>query len=109
MSNIFETILKAILDKLAGMGILAPAMSDVDLEAKLDEMNAGGDLEWRTSVVDFLKLLDVDSSKENRVALAEELNVEGKIGTAEGNEELRKALFRRIAENGGNLPDSLLD
>lgn len=107
MTNIFETILKALLDKLRELG--SPTMSDVDLAAKLDEMAEGTGMEWRTSVVDLLELLDVDNSLEDRRDLAAELNVAGKIGTPEGNEELRLALFRKIADNGGNLPDSLLD
>lgn len=86
------------------------AMADVDPATKLDEMAFGTGLNWRESVVDFLKLLGIDASKNNRNALAQELGVmEGKPGSAERNEALRKALFQKIAENGGNVPVSLTD
>jgi len=61
--------------------------------------------------VDLLKLLDIDSSREARNELAEELDVpaELKNDSAKMNVWLHKAVLKKIAENGGNIPQSLLD
>jgi hypothetical protein len=86
----------------------APAQP-VDVEAVLTQMAAqkgGGN--WRTSIVDLLKLLDLDSSLEARKELAQELNVQaGPHGSAEQNIALHKAVMRQLAENGGKVPESL--
>jgi hypothetical protein len=82
----------------------------VDVEAVLSEMAAhkGVQLNWRTSVVDLLKLLDLDSSLAARKELAQELNVHvGEDGSAEENIALQKAVMNKLAENGGKVPDSL--
>ena len=112
--SIFTDIFNKILGKIKG---LAPGttptttLSDVNLTAELDRMAGGKKLNWRTSVVDFLKLIGANSSRENRDALALELGVNASFasGSAEKNEALRKALFKKIADNGGNIPASLLD
>jgi hypothetical protein len=58
--------------------------------------------------VDTLKLLDMDSSLDARKELAQELGVNaGAHGSAEQNIALQKALMRKIAENGGKVPESL--
>ena len=108
--SIFTDILNKILEKIKGLVPGANSISDVNLTVELDKM-AGKGLEWRTSVVDFLKLIGADSSRENRDALAKELGVDAsfKSGSAEKNEALRKALFKKIAANGGKIPASLLD
>ena len=85
-------------------------MSNIDVEKVLSDLAAkkGGGGNWRTSIVDTLKLLDMDSSLDARKQLAEELGVHaGAPGTAEQNIALQKALMRKIAENGGKVPDSL--
>jgi len=85
-------------------------MSNVDVEKVLSDLAAkkGGGGNWRTSIVDTLKLLDMDSSLDARKQLATELGVNaGAPGTAEQNIALQKALMRKIAENGGKVPDSL--
>lgn len=86
----------------------------VDVEAVLQSMAemkgeaAAGN--WRTSIVDLLKLLRLDSSLEARKQLAEELDVHaGTHGSAEQNIALSKAVWRALAENGGLVPDSLRD
>ncbi len=109
--SIFTDILNKILGKIKGLVPGANTISDVNLTAELDKLAGGKGLEWRTSVVDFLKLIGADSSRENRDALAKELGVDAsfKSGSAEKNEALRKALFKKIAENGGKIPGSLLD
>ena len=109
--SIFTDILDKILGKIKGLVPGANTISDVNLTAELDKLAGGKGLEWRTSVVDFLKLIGADSSRENRDALAKELGVDAsfKSGSAEKNEALRKALFKKIAENGGKIPGSLID
>jgi len=87
----------------------APAQA-VDVEAVLTQManQKGGGGNWQTSIVDLLKLLDLDSSLDARKQLANELNVHaGADGSAEENIALHKAVMRKLAENGGKVPDSL--
>lgn len=92
----------------------AATLPPVDIEAVLQSMAemkgeaAAGN--WRTSIVDLLKLLGLDSSLEARKQLAEELDVHaGPHGSAEQNIALSKAVWRKLAENGGLVPDSLRD
>ena len=89
-----------------------PALPPVDVEAVLSDLAAskGGGGNWRTSIVDLLKLLDLDSSLAARKELAEELNVHaGEHGSAEQNIALSKAVWKKLAENGGHVPASLRD
>ena len=82
----------------------------VDVEPVLEGMAAqkGGGGNWRTSIVDLLKLLDLDSSLQSRKELANELNVHvAADGTAEENEALIKAVWAKLAENGGKVPAGL--
>jgi hypothetical protein len=84
----------------------------VDVEAVLEDMAAakGGGGNWRTSIVDLLKLLDLDSSLEARKELATELGVNaGPHGSAEQNIALSKAVWAQLASNGGEVPPSLRD
>jgi hypothetical protein len=68
----------------------------------------GGGGNYQTSIVDLLKLLDLDSSLEARKGLGEELGVHaGADGSAEQNIALHKAVMAKLAENGGNVPDSM--
>ena len=88
----------------------SPAPQPVDVEAVLTALAAqkGGGGNWRTSIVDLLKLLDMDSSLDARKTLASELDVHaGADGTAEENIALQKAVMQKLAENGGKAPDSL--
>ncbi len=87
----------------------APAQP-VDVGAVLSEMaamkNGGGN--YQTSIVDLLKLLDLDSSLSARKELGQELGVHaGDDGSAEQNIALHKAVMAKLAENGGIVPDSL--
>jgi len=102
----FQKILDKLKEWLGGK-----PLSDADLMAELEKRAKGLGLNWKSSVVDFLKLLGIDSSRENREALATELGVSEKleIGSAARNEALRVAVFKKLAENGGNIPASLLD
>jgi hypothetical protein len=109
--SIFSDIFKKILDKVKGVVPGANTLSDVNLTVELDKLAKGRGLNWKVSVVDFLKLIGANSSRENRDALATELGVDASLesGSAQKNETLRKALFKKIAENGGKIPASLLD
>jgi 3-oxoacyl-ACP reductase-like protein len=89
----------------------APAAANVDVGMVLETMAAmkedkGGN--YRSSIVDLLKLLDLDSSLSARKELAEELGVHaGADGTAEQNMALHRAVMDKLAANGGIVPDSL--
>ena len=88
------------------------APQPVDVEAVLTELAAqkGGGGNWRTSIVDLLKMLDLDSSLSARKELADELGVHaGEHGSPEQNMALQKAVWRKLAENGGKVPASLRD
>ena len=79
------------------------------LEAKLAEKGSP-DLNWRSSIVDLMKLLDIDSSLDNRKELATELGYTGeKDGSAEMNIWLHKEVMRKLGENGGKVPAGLTD
>jgi hypothetical protein len=87
-----------------------PSLQSVDVDAVLTQLAAkkGGGGNWRTSIVDLLKLLDLDSSLSARKELANELNVHaGPDGSAEQNIAPHKAVMQKLAENGGKVPDSL--
>jgi hypothetical protein len=88
------------------------AASPVDVEAVLAgmEAQAGQKLNWRSSIVDLMKLLDIDSSLGARKELAQELGYGGALdGSAEMNMWLHRAVMQKLAENGGRVPDSLRD
>ncbi|HZJ93026.1 MAG TPA: DUF3597 domain-containing protein [Thiopseudomonas sp.] len=84
----------------------------VDVVAQLEQRAAANPqkLNWRTSIVDLLKLLDIDSSFAARKELAAELNCPAELmsDSAQMNMWLHKTVLARIAENGGNIPDDLL-
>jgi 3-oxoacyl-ACP reductase-like protein len=93
----------------------APAQSaaqPIDIEAVLTQMTAakGEPSNWRTSIVDLLKLLDLDSSLQARKALAQEIGYGGPLdGSAEMNIALHKAVMTKLAQNGGKVPADLRD
>lgn len=67
-------------------------------------------LNWRTSTVDLLKLLDLDSSLTARKELAQELNYSGDMNnSATMNIWLHKQVMKKLAENGGKVPADLKD
>ena len=87
------------------------AQAPVDVEAILTQKAAayGKPNNWRTSSVDLLTLLGLDSSLSARKELAQELNVHvGADGTAEENIALHKAVMHQLAANGGKVPASML-
>ena len=89
------------------------AMSEVDVMAKLEAMSAASSqkLNWKTSIVDLMKLLGLDSSLEERKELATELGcpADKMDSSAEMNVWLHKAVLTNLAKNGGNIPAHMLD
>ena len=87
------------------------AISEVDVVAQLEAKAKGKDLNWKVSIVDLLKLLDIDSSREAREELAKELGcpADQMSDSARMNVWLHKTVLKKIAENGGNIPADLLD
>ncbi len=80
----------------------------VDVAQVLDGMDAGKGLDWRHSIVDLMKLLDMDSSLTARKALAHELSYTGDTGdSASMNMWLHKEVMAKFAANGGKLPTDL--
>jgi uncharacterized protein DUF3597 len=122
--SVFGSIMSAIFGSKApapGTAAAAPgatpttggggsAATVVDVEAVLTKMEDDGDedLNWRQSIVDLMKLLKLDSSLTARKQLAQELGYTGELtGSAEMNIWLHKQVMRKLAENGGKVPDSL--
>lgn len=90
------------------------AVPVVDIVAMLDGMAQGSKqkLNWKTSIVDLLKLLGLDSSLKARKELAQELGCPPeKIGGdySQMNIWLHKTVLQKLADNGGNIPKELLD
>jgi hypothetical protein len=89
-------------------------MPMVDVVSKLEGLAKANPakLNWKTSIVDLLKLLDIDSSLEARKELAKELGCPAELmggDSAKMNIWLHKTVLKKIAENGGNVPKELLD
>ena len=91
----------------------AQTIEQVDVEqvlTGLQKEKGNPDLNWRSSIVDLMKLLGIDSSLDNRKELATELGYTGdKDGSAEMNIWLHKAVMKELAKNGGKVPAGLTD
>ncbi|MEP7311298.1 MAG: DUF3597 domain-containing protein [Pseudomonadota bacterium] len=89
------------------------AIAVVDVVAQLEKLAAASPqkLNWRTSIVDLLKLLDMDSSFAARKAMAVELGCPADFmaDSAKMNTWLHKAVLQQLADHGGNIPIELLD
>ena len=88
----------------------AASSQPVDVEAILTDLEAQNSqqLNWRTSIVDLMKLLNLDSSLSARKELAGELNYSGDTNdSASMNIWLHKQVMQKLAENGGKVPDDL--
>ncbi|MES2033290.1 MAG: DUF3597 domain-containing protein [Pseudomonadota bacterium] len=88
------------------------AAGPVDVEAMLEDMAEANPqkLNWRTSIVDLMKLVGMESSLAERKELADELGYTGdKSDSAAMNIWLHKAVLKKLQENGGKVPASLLD
>ena len=91
-------------------GAAAPAAATVDVAPILDQaVKAKGEkLEWRTSIVDLMKALDIDSSFAARKELAKELGYTGDSNdSASMNIWLHKQVMTKFAANGGKLPPEI--
>jgi hypothetical protein len=116
--SIFGKIMDAIFGKAkaadagtAGAGAGGGAtMSQVDVEQVVSDLakQKKEKLDWRKSIVDLMKVLDLDSSLKSRQALAKELGYTGDMNdSAKMNIWLHKQVMTKLAENGGKVPDSL--
>ena len=126
--SIFGNIVSAIFGtaKAAGYAIAAGAsaagnavagttkpqpMTRDQVEAsiqKVAETSGHKDYNWKQSIVDLLKLLNLDSSLTARKQLAQELGYTGALdGSAEMNIWLHKQVMTKLMENGGTVPESL--
>ncbi len=91
---------------LSGTG---EASQDIDALSLLEQMslNSTQKLNWRESIVDLMKLLDLDSSLTNRTALAKELNYPGDFkDSAQMNIWLHAQVMDKLSHNGGRVPES---
>ena len=87
----------------------APA-APVDVTAIMDNLagQSSERLDWRRSIVDLMKLLNLDSSLAARKELAQELGYTGDMNdSASMNVWLHKQVMTKLAENGGKVPDEL--
>ncbi|HST36610.1 MAG TPA: DUF3597 domain-containing protein [Allosphingosinicella sp.] len=121
--SVFEMINQAVLDAAAQSqsaagaaaqsGGAGAALGGVDVEAALtarEQAKGGQGLNWKSSIVDLMKLLDLDSSLDNRKALATELGYTGALdGSAEMNIWLHRKVMEQLAANGATVPASLAD
>jgi hypothetical protein len=125
--SIFGSIMSAIFGKSAGdqgaassspatpstVPSQSPAQAStepVDVEKVLSEAAAKKKekLDWRKSIVDLMKVLDLDSSLQSRKELAQELGYKGDLnGSAEMNIWLHKQVMQKLAANGGKVPVDL--
>jgi len=105
--------LKREMDGFAAAAAKPQAVEMVDVMSKLKGMAKANpeELNWQHSIVDLLKLLDIDSSLASRKELAVELGcpAEKMDDLVQMNTWLHKAVLQKIAENGGNIPASMLD
>jgi dihydroorotase-like cyclic amidohydrolase len=88
------------------------APASVDVNAVLNDMASKNSekLDWKKSIVDLMKLVGMDSSLSARKELATELGYTGnKDDSAAMNVWLHKQVLRKLAENGGKVPQNLLD
>lgn len=87
------------------------SMSEVDVVKHLESISKDAGLDWKVSIVDLLKLLKLDSSHAARTELAKELGCPDDLmkDSAKMNTWLHKEVLKKIAENGGNIPASMMN
>ena len=86
------------------------AVQVVDVEKQLDSMPGADKLNWRTSIVDLMKLLGLDSSLDSRKQLAQELSYGADTSdSAKMNIWLHRQVMTKLAANGGKVPAELRD
>jgi hypothetical protein len=87
-----------------------PPMSTAEVEGMIAGIadRRPGKFDWQHSIVDLMKLLDIDSSLSARKELARELGYSGALdGSAEMNIWLHRQVMQQLAASGGRVPDSL--
>jgi len=107
--GMMEGLAKTVAD--TANTVATSATNNVDVEARLDAMAASSNqkLNWRTSIVDLMKLVGMESSLQERKDLATELGYTGELnGSAEMNIWLHEEVMRRLAANGGRVPADLI-
>ena len=95
-----------------GSAPMSSATTEVDVAPILDKAvkDSGQNLAWKTSIVDLLKALKIDSSLTARKELAHELGYTGSTDdSATMNVWLHKAVIKKLSQNGGKVPADLLD
>ena len=119
--SLFNTILEklgirtaaAAETPAASQAAPAAAIAEVDVVAKLEGLAAASaeKLNWKVSIVDLLKLLGLDSSLTARKELATELGCPAQAmgDSAQMNVWLHKTVLQKLAQNGGNIPQELLN
>jgi hypothetical protein len=122
--GIFSDIVNAIFSKAKAAGAVVAdmassaggtpkpqPMSRQEVEAmiqKIADSTGRKNYNWKQSIVDLMKLLDLDSSLNARKQLAQELGYTGKLdGSAEMNVWLHKETMKQLMENGGVVPERL--
>ncbi len=106
-----DTPAPAPMQKVEAAKTVAPT-DEADIEKLLNKKREakGQDLNWETSIVDLMKLLDMDSSLQSRKDLAAELGYDGPLdGSADMNIRLHRALMRALAVTGGKVPAQFMD
>ena len=92
---------------------VAPAapdpISETAMAERISKMSGADSHNWRTSIVDLMKMVGVDPSYANRKELAEELGMTDYEGTAEQNMNLHHAVLNMLAAEGGTMPGMLKD
>ena len=81
----------------------------IDVENHLDSLPGADRLNWRTSIVDLMKLLGIDSDYDARKALAVEMGRDDYSGTAEDNVWLHRRVMQDLGRSGGRVPAEYLD
>ncbi|GIK78971.1 MAG: DUF3597 family protein [Pseudorhodoplanes sp.] len=118
--SVFGKIMDAIIGAAKSAGSLitgtsaqaAEPMAQVDVEKVVSDLAAQKKekLDWRKSIVDLMKVLDLDSSLKNRQALAQEFGYTGDMNdSAKMNIWLHRQVMNKLAENGGKVPADLKD
>ncbi|MCC6947076.1 MAG: DUF3597 domain-containing protein [Bradyrhizobiaceae bacterium] len=124
--GIFSSIVDAIFGKAKAAGaVIADVTSGIGaggqpkpqpmsreevegLIQKIADSTGRKNYNWKQSIVDLMKLLDLDSSLDARKQLAQELGYTGKLdGSAEMNVWLHKEVMKQLMENGGVVPEKL--
>lgn len=83
------------------------AISTDEVEKRIANIPGSDKLNWKTSIVDLMKLVKIDPSYENRKELAQEMGNTSYSGSAEDNIKLHKDVIDAIAKSGGVVPDHL--